>query len=419
MQRLKTVPKSAQRIFGAAGAKVRSFLRNFYQIPWCVPTWGWKEFCVTLQCIFAGRASHGTYQRVFANSVKDFLDVQYALPVGRGRVAIEVALRAMGVGEGDLVVVPSYVCRTAVDPIFRVGARPTFADVRPSDLHVTVETVRAALRQQTKCVIVPHLFGNSAPIDGIEKLLQGTGIKLIDDAAQSFGARCADRFVGTFGTCGIVSCGPGKALAGSAGGLLVTNDRELYERAAAIPLRLESSATVVRRVLSFWFWRRFRGWTLPLAVLLNSLLNMDVDEEVSYLLSAVSNLESAIALAQFQASRSNAGRRRSNAETLLRALNGWSRYSVSDLSQDSVVVKLVLLLPREGPDTKWFFDAMAQRGVECQRGYAPLHLEFETLPSSLPNTEDLWNRVVCIPIEIGLEGFEHDYLLPSAHPNLG
>ncbi len=361
MQRLKTVPKSAQRIFGAAGAKVRSFLRNFYQIPWCVPTWGWKEFCVTLQCIFAGRASHGTYQRVFANSVKDFLDVQYALPVGRGRVAIEVALRAMGVGEGDLVVVPSYVCRTAVDPIFRVGARPTFADVRPSDLHVTVETVRAALRQQTKCVIVPHLFGNSAPIDGIEKLLQGTGIKLIDDAAQSFGARCADRFVGTFGTCGIVSCGPGKALAGSAGGLLVTNDRELYERAAAIPLRLESSATVVRRVLSFWFWRRFRGWTLPLAVLLNSLLNMDVDEEVSYLLS----------------------------------------------------------VPREGPDTKWFFDAMAQRGVECQRGYAPLHLEFETLPSSLPNTEDLWNRVVCIPIEIGLEGFEHDYLLPSAHPNLG
>jgi dTDP-4-amino-4,6-dideoxygalactose transaminase len=275
--------------------------------------------------------------------------------------------------------------------------------VRASDLHVTVETVRAALRQQTKCVIVPHLFGNSAPIDGIERLLQGTGIKLIDDAAQSFGARCADRFVGTFGTCGIVSCGPGKALAGSAGGLLVTNDRELYERAAAIPLRLESSATVVRRVLSFWFWRRFRGWTLPLAVLLNSLLKMDVDEEEAYLPSAVSNLESAIALAQFQAARSNAGRRRSNAETLLRALNGWSRYSVSDL----------------WPDTKWFFDAMARRGVECQRGYAPLHLEFETLPSSLPNTEDLWNRVVCIPIEIGLEGFEHDYLLPSAHPNLG
>jgi dTDP-4-amino-4,6-dideoxygalactose transaminase len=419
LQRLRSVSMFARRIFGAVGLKVRSFFRNYYEIPWCVPTWGWKEFLLTLRCVFAGRTSSGTYPRLFVNAVKDFLGVQYALPLGRGRVAIEVALRAMGVGEGDLVVVPSYVCRSVLDPIFRVGARPTFADVSATDLHVTAETIRAALKQETKCVIVPHLFGNAAPIDEIEKLLQGTGIKLIDDAAQSFGARCAGRLLGTFGTCGIVSCGPGKALAGSAGGLFVTNDPELYEAAAAIPLNLEGSATVVRRVFSFWFWRRFRGWTLPLAVLLNRLFKMDVDEEKVGLPSAISNLESAIALAQVQASRSNVAQRRNNAETLLGALNGWARYSISNLSEDSSVVKLVLLLPRDGPDADWFIDAMARRGVECQRGYAPLHLEFETLPGSLPNTEDLWNRVVCIPIERGLEGFEHDFLLPSAYPNLG
>src|ERR1700674_2336426 len=87
LQRLKTLPKSALRIFGAAGPKVRSLFKNFYEIPWCAPTWGWKEFRVTLQCIFSGRASRGTYQGVLVNSVKDFLGVKYALPGGRGAVA--------------------------------------------------------------------------------------------------------------------------------------------------------------------------------------------------------------------------------------------------------------------------------------------------------------------------------------------
>jgi dTDP-4-amino-4,6-dideoxygalactose transaminase len=374
-----------------------------YNVPWCVPAWGWNELRVTAKCFLAGKVRRGSYPTIFADAVREYLGVKYALPLGRGRVAIEVALRAMGVGDGDEVVVPSYICRTVMDPILRVGARPVFADVVAPGLHITPETVKAALTPHTKCVIVPHLFGTAARVDEIEKLLQGTGIQLIDDAAQSFGALCASRPVGTFGTCGIVSCGPGKALTGPSGGVLVTDNVELYERAAAMLLSNQSSATVFCRVLSFWTWRRFRKWTLPLSVLLNRLFKMDLDEEGAYLTSALSNLEAALALEQFRALRSNVQRRRQNAKVFLEALNGWSKYCISDLSHASVVLRLVLLLPQGGPDADWFVDSMAWSGVECQKGYTPLHLEFGNASGSLVNTEALWNRVVCIPIEIGVK----------------
>jgi dTDP-4-amino-4,6-dideoxygalactose transaminase len=391
-------------------AKAKGFLDYSYVVPWCVPAWGWNEFRVTVQCILTGAISRGLYPARLVSEIKNDLGVRHALALGRGRVAIEVALRAMGISRGDEVVVPSYVCRSAVDPILRVGARPVFADVIGRDLHVTAETIKAVLTPRTKCVIVPHLFGNAAPVDEIEKLLQGTGIELIDDAAQSFGAQCGGRPVGTFGTCGIVSCGPGKALAGPAGGLLVTNSHELYERAAAIPLNRESCVTVARRVLSFWLWRRFRKWTLPLAVLLHRLFKIEVEHEDACVASTMSNLEAGIALEQFRAFRSNVQRRRMNAKALLQALHGWSRCCISDLSQNGVIVKLVLLLPPDGPDTDWFVHAMAQSGVECQKGYVPVHLEFDNAPSGLPNTEALWNRLVCIPIERGLKGSQHDGL---------
>ena len=90
--------------------------------------------------------------------MRSHLRVRYVLPVNRGRTGLELALRALDVGPGADVVLPSYVCRAVLDAVNRIEAHPVFADIGP-DLNVTVETVKAALTPQTKCVIVPHLFG--------------------------------------------------------------------------------------------------------------------------------------------------------------------------------------------------------------------------------------------------------------------
>jgi len=227
--------------------------------------------------------------------------------------------------------------------------------------------------------------------------LKGTGIAVIDDAAQSFGARYAGRLVGTFGVCGIVGCGPGKSLAGPAGGVLVTNDQQLYERAAAIPLTQESGHQVLQRLLSFWLWRRFRKWTLPINLLLTRIIQ--TEEHLVPTACKLSNVDAAIAVQQLHSLELNAVQRRMNAKRLLSALGPLNHYNVTDLSEDSMVVKLVLVLPHDGPTVEEVIQVLAQVGIECQPGYTPLHINERVTSHMLPVTEAVWKRVICIPVD--------------------
>src|SRR2546422_2418957 len=115
-----------------------------------------------------GHVARGPEPTRLAEALRASLNVPYALPVGQGRVAIARALHALGLGSDDEVVLPSYVCASVLDAVRYAGLKPIFADVGP-DLHVTSETVAAALTPKTKCVIVPHLFGNTAPIEEIDR----------------------------------------------------------------------------------------------------------------------------------------------------------------------------------------------------------------------------------------------------------
>jgi dTDP-4-amino-4,6-dideoxygalactose transaminase len=369
-------------------------------VPWCVPAWGRREFLATARCILTGKVVDGAYPKAFADAVKNHLGLRYALAVNRGRTAIELALRAMGVGKEDEVIFPSYVCRSVLDAVVRVGATPAFADIGP-DLQLTADTVRDAITSKTKCVIVPHLFCKTAPIDKIEKMLHGTGIWLIDDAAQLFGSRCSGRLVGTFGDCGIISCGPGKTLAGAAGGLLVTNNRDLYEKAGSISLSREKQSAVSRRVLSFWIWRRFRKYTLPFKILIDRVFDLQYEEP--YVFCAMSNIDAAIALAQFNAMYKNDKRRRRNADRLLQALGAIANCSINEFSRDDMFVKLVLVIPEKGPQLNQVIRLLANMGIECQGGYTPLHKAIQVLPTDLPITERLWSRVLCVPIDSEFE----------------
>lgn len=377
-------------------SKVQTLASSSYQVPWCVPPWGWSEFRASLGAILTGRLVQGPDCQRFTDQVRSHLRVRYVLPVNRGRTGLELALRALDVGPGADVVLPSYVCRAVLDAVNRIEAHPVFADVGP-DLNVTVETVKAALTPQTKCVIVPHLFGRAAAIQDIDILLSEMGIALIDDAAQSYGARCAGRLVGTFGVWGVVSCGPGKSLAGPAGCVVLTNDQRLYERAAAIPLSQEDGRQVLGRLLSFWLWRRFRRWTLPFKLLLARLIQTEAHTPSSA--ATISNVDAAIAARQLEALEQNSIQRHKNAEHLLSALGPLKQYNVTDLSENGMALKLVLVLPPSGPTVEEVIELLGKAGIECQPGYTPLHLTEPVTGRILPVTEALWKRVVCIPVD--------------------
>ena len=156
----------------------------------------------------------------------------HAVGVANGTDAITIALRAMGVGPGDEVVVPSFPFYASAEAIPPTGATPVFCDIDPDTYCVTADTVRAALTPRTKAVIAVHLFGNVAPIAEIEAL----GVPVLEDAAQAAGSLAADGHrPGALGTAATFSFFPSKNLgAFGDGGIVTTSDEQIAERARTL-----------------------------------------------------------------------------------------------------------------------------------------------------------------------------------------
>jgi dTDP-3-amino-3,4,6-trideoxy-alpha-D-glucose transaminase len=169
----------------------------------------------------------GPEVEAFEHEFATYCGAGEAVGVANGTEAITIALRAMGVGAGDEVVVPSFTFYASAEAIPPTGARPVFCDIDPATYCVTADTVKAALTPRTKAVIAVHLFGNVAPVAEIEAL----GVPVLEDAAQAAGSRSSSGRPGALGTAATFSFFPSKNLGGFGdGGMITTSDRELAER---------------------------------------------------------------------------------------------------------------------------------------------------------------------------------------------
>jgi dTDP-3-amino-3,4,6-trideoxy-alpha-D-glucose transaminase len=182
----------------------------------------------TARVLDSGAFILGPEVEAFEAEFAAYVGARHAVGVANGTEALTIALRALGVGPGDDVVVPSFSFYASAEAIPPTGARPVFCDVDPETMLVTAESVRAALTPATKAVIAVHLFGNVAPVAEIEAL----GVPVVEDAAQAAGSRGADgRRPGALGAVATFSFYPSKNLgAFGDGGAITTSDDEVAER---------------------------------------------------------------------------------------------------------------------------------------------------------------------------------------------
>jgi dTDP-3-amino-3,4,6-trideoxy-alpha-D-glucose transaminase len=167
----------------------------------------------------------------FEHELAAYTGARHGVGVANGTDAITIALRAMGVGPGDDVVVPSFTFYASAEAIVPTGAKPVFCDVDPQTYCVTPEAVRAALTPSTKAVIVVHLFGNVAPVAEIEAL----GVPVLEDAAQAIGSDSEAGRPGALGTAATVSFYPSKNLGCFGdGGMILTDDERVAEEARVL-----------------------------------------------------------------------------------------------------------------------------------------------------------------------------------------
>ncbi|MEA2191055.1 MAG: hypothetical protein QOI73_1176, partial [Solirubrobacteraceae bacterium] len=189
----------------------------------------------------SGRYILGPEVSAFETELASWCGTRHAIGVANGTEALTIALRAIGVGPGDDVIVPSFTFYASAEAIPPTGARPVFCDVDPLTGCVTADAVKAALTPNTKAVVAVHLFGNVAPVADIEAL----GVPVLEDAAQAAGSLAAGGRPGALGRAATFSFFPSKNLGGFGdGGAITTDDDAIAELART--LRFHGSADGVR-----------------------------------------------------------------------------------------------------------------------------------------------------------------------------
>ncbi len=167
----------------------------------------------------------------FERDLAAYCGTSHAVGMANGTDALHLALRALGIGPGDSVVVPANTFVATVEAVVLAGATPRFADVDPDTLLLTAEGIAAAVTPSTRAVIAVHLYGQLPDMNAIQECADALGLVLLEDAAQAQGATHGGRRAGAFGAVGCFSFYPGKNL-GAFGdaGAVVTSDPELADR---------------------------------------------------------------------------------------------------------------------------------------------------------------------------------------------
>jgi dTDP-4-amino-4,6-dideoxygalactose transaminase len=196
-------------------------------------------------------ATAGTRVAEFATAFAASVGAEHGVCVVNGTVGLFLALRALGVGPGDEVIVPAYTFVASATSVVLAGARPVLADVTPDTLHLDPAAVERAITPRTRAIMPVHLAGAPADTEG----LQAFGIPLVEDAAQAHGAARHGRPAGSLGAVACFSFQSSKAMTAGEGGIVVTGAREVYER-------LWSLHNVGRRLGGGWYEHPEIGWNL-------------------------------------------------------------------------------------------------------------------------------------------------------------
>jgi dTDP-4-amino-4,6-dideoxygalactose transaminase len=193
----------------------------------------WDELNAAIQRVLkSGQFILGPEVKAFEEEVAAYLGVRHAIGVNSGTDALIIGLRALGIGPGDEVITTPFSFFATAESISNVGAKPVFVDVEEGSFNIDPGLIEAKITPGTRAIMPVHLFGRPCATEAVMAIAERHRLKVIEDCAQSFGARYQGRQTGAIGDVGAFSFFPSKNLgAYGDGGLITTNDDRLAELA--------------------------------------------------------------------------------------------------------------------------------------------------------------------------------------------
>lgn len=173
----------------------------------------------------------GQEEKDFEVSFAKYCDAQYGIGVNSGTDALHLALRALDIGPGDEVIVPTFTFIASALAISYTGATPVFADIEEGTYAIDTKTLESRITEKTKAIMPVHLYGQPANLNEVLAVAKKHNLKIVEDCAQAHGALYENKKVGSFGDIGCFSFYPTKGLgAFGDGGFISTNDKDLYDK---------------------------------------------------------------------------------------------------------------------------------------------------------------------------------------------
>ncbi len=196
-----------------------------------------KPFVGPLEKKFSKRAidsgwisSNGKYIEKFESEINKKLNAKNSVSCSNGTVALYMALKALGVGVGDEVIVPDVSFTATINSVINVGAKPIISEIDYDNWCIDPKKIIEKITKRTKAIICVHLYGNPCDMKQLIKIKKDYNLFLIEDAAEAFGSKYQGKFTGTIGDIGCISFFGNKTISTGEGGCCITNNKSIYKK---------------------------------------------------------------------------------------------------------------------------------------------------------------------------------------------
>lgn len=199
-------------------------------IPLMVPDLRDEDINAVIDVLRSGMLVQGKIVEKLESTISSFLGCKHVIAVSNGTATMHLALKVLGIGPGDEVIVPAFSYVATANVVELVGAKPVFVDIELNSFNIDPKKIESLINDKTKAIIPVHEFGLAADMDQISRIAKKHKLFIIEDAACALGAKDNDVFVGTIGDFGSFSFHPRKAITSGEGGIITTNDDELARK---------------------------------------------------------------------------------------------------------------------------------------------------------------------------------------------
>lgn len=185
---------------------------------------------LTEQSLTSAGNAGGKRVQEFEQHLSSYVKAKYSVAVNSGTAALQAALYALDLKQGDEVLIPSFTFVATANAILSVGAKPVFVDIRPENYTIDPIDLKKKITKKTKVIMPVHLYGNFSYMDEISEIADKHNLEIIEDACQSLGTSYKKKQSGTFSKMGCFSLYAAKVMTSGEGGAIVTNDKNLFEK---------------------------------------------------------------------------------------------------------------------------------------------------------------------------------------------